>query len=83
MTHQQFLEQLGEVLETEAPLTGTEVLKELETWDSLAAMSFIALADSGCGVSVVPKDISGCITVNDLLVLVSGGLENSATTERP
>jgi len=83
VTRQQFLEKLGEMLETEAPLTGVEVLKDLESWDSLAAISFMALADEACGVRVAPKDIPGCNTVNDLVALVSAGLESTLTPERP
>jgi acyl carrier protein len=82
VTRQQFLEQLGEVIETEVPVIGVETLKDLK-WDSLAAISFIALADEACGVKVAPKDIAGCNTVNELVALVSAGFEKTADPERP
>ena len=82
VTREEFLEQLGEMLEAEGPLTGAEVLKDLESWDSLAAISFMALADGTCGVRVAPKDIGGCNTVSDLAALVSAGFENPAQPER-
>lgn len=83
MTRQQFFEQLGEILETEAPLTGIEKLSDLEGWDSLTAISFMAMADERCGVKVAPKDMRGCNTVNDLMALVSATFENAADPEQP
>ena len=82
MTRQSFLERLGELVEVEEPLNGAEKLADLEAWDSMAALSFMALADETCGVRVAPKDIPGCITVNDLVALVSAGLENAADPQR-
>ncbi|MGA3018758.1 MAG: phosphopantetheine-binding protein [Bryobacteraceae bacterium] len=82
MSHQHFLERLGEILETEEPLTGAEELKGLEGWDSMAALSFMALADEACGVRVAPKDIPGCITVNDLVALVSARFDDAGNPQR-
>lgn len=82
MTRQQFLQELCEVIDTEVPLTGVETLKDLK-WDSLAAVSFIALADEACGVNVAPRDIAGCNTVDDLVALVSAAFEGVADPGRP
>lgn len=73
MTREDLLAGLSELLETDFPLTGSEELDGLGNWDSVAVMSFMAMADEGGGVTLAPKDIYGCKTVEDLLSLVRGG----------
>ena len=50
-------------------LQGNEKLEELEQWDSLSLISFIALADANSGVTVSPAQVVNCTTVGDLLRL--------------
>ncbi len=69
MMREQFLEKLSELLET--PLSGNEQLSDLESWNSLAAISFLALANEDCGVVLGAKDLAGCETVEQLLDLVA------------
>ncbi len=45
-------------------------LAELEAWDSLAVISFIAMADKRYGVSLPAKAIAACRSVDDLAALV-------------
>jgi len=67
-----FYFKLDEMLELDpGTLKGGEALESLEGWDSVAVISLIALADSDYGVTLPPKEIAGCKTVNDLLDLVS------------
>jgi acyl carrier protein len=70
MDHQRFFEKLSELLVREQSLTGWETLSELEGWDSVAVISFMAMADSEFGVTVSPKDIAACKTINDIAALV-------------
>ena len=77
-----FLERLGEILDAEGPLSGAEELRQLAGWDSMAAVSFMALADETCGIQVAPKDIRLCTTVNDLVALVSSCFEPPAPSKR-
>jgi acyl carrier protein len=70
-----FLEKLSEILELPpGSLTGSENLADLEAWDSLAVMSFIAMVDENCGMAVAPKQIAACKTVDDLLALTTGAV---------
>jgi acyl carrier protein len=46
-------------------LTGTENLEDLENWNSLAMVEYIAMADSN-GAKVSPRQIRECETVDDL-----------------
>lgn len=46
-------------------LTGSEALDDLENWNSLAMVEYIALADSN-GAKISPRQVRECETVNDL-----------------
>ena len=48
-------------------LKGPERLHELEQWNSLAMISFIALADTNNRVNVSASQLLACSTVSDLL----------------
>ena len=48
-------------------LQGPEKLDDLEQWNSLAMISFIALVDTNNRVSLSPIQIMACSTVSDLL----------------
>lgn len=70
MTREEFLTQLDELLELPAgTLQGGEKLEELERWDSLAMVSFIALADEHCNIRLSPRQFVTCNTINDLVQL--------------
>lgn len=74
MTRQQFLIKLGEILELPAGfLQGTEKLEDLETWDSLAMMNLIAMVSKDSGLTLSPRQIAPCVTVNDLASLAVPG----------
>jgi len=49
-------------------LSGPENLEDLENWNSLAMVEYIALADSN-GAKVSPRQIRDCETVDDLAKL--------------
>ena len=55
-------------------LDETTLLSDIELWDSVAMMSFIALADEGSGTKLSARDIRNCQTVRDLLDLT--GIRN-------
>lgn len=51
-------------------LTGTERLSEIEAWDSLALLSFMALVDSKCGITLSPDTLLRCEAIRDLEALI-------------
>lgn len=70
MDRKEFLLALDETLELEpGTLTGDETLESLESWDSLAVISFIALVDDAMGVVVEGEKLARAKTVEDLLTL--------------
>jgi acyl carrier protein len=70
MTRNEILFELSGLLETNTPLDGSEALSGLGNWDSLAVMSLMAMVDDKWGVTLAPKDIYKCATVDDLVALV-------------
>jgi len=75
MTRQQFLSKLETAIEAdEGSIQGTEKFAELERWDSLAVMAFIALVDEEFGVSLPANKIASASGVEDLIGLVEDRL---------
>jgi len=71
MLKSEFLLLLDNVIEAPpATLTGTELLQDVEGWDSLAVLGFIALVDEHFGITLPAESIISCKTVNDLLSLL-------------
>lgn len=71
MNKQQFLEMLTEILEADAgTIKGDEDLENLENWDSLAVITFIAAVDEKMNFVVSGEQLSKAKTVGDLMALV-------------
>ncbi len=74
--HNTILLALDDLLELDpGTLTGSEELKDIETWDSLTVMGFIAMADEDFEVMVPPAQLSKCKTVADLITLINDPTE--------
>jgi len=75
MTRSEFLRLLeGQMEIAEGSLNENQQLSEIEGWDSLAALLFIALADEKLGTTVGGNDIANSKSVNDLLALLGDRL---------
>jgi acyl carrier protein len=71
MNRSDFISKLETAIDAPAgSLAETQLLSEILEWDSLAVVSFMALADSTCGKKVAPAAISACKTVADLINLL-------------
>jgi len=64
-----FYEQLKQILDTEE-VKPENVLKDLETWDSLAILSVMAMADAQFGVVIKAEEMRSLVTVADLANLI-------------
>jgi acyl carrier protein len=51
-------------------LQGNELLCEIKEWDSLAVLSFLAMADSHAGVILSGDTVTACSTLDDLYSLM-------------
>ena len=71
MTKNEFLNMLEEIVEADPDTVASEQsLDDLEGWDSLAIVSFIAMVDNNFGLILSPSKIEKCETVTDLILLL-------------
>ncbi len=67
-----FLQSLEELLELNPHTLRPEtMLSSLVEWDSLAAVSFLAMTDAKFHIRIKPNALEGCNTVRDLMALVT------------
>ena len=79
MTRQDALRLLEETLELDPnTLQGGERLQDLEAWDSLSTLGFIAMADEHFGLLLPGNQVVRCQTVDELLGLLGKALANRA-----
>ena len=77
MKKSEFLLLIDELIETEpGTLKGTDVLKDVEDWDSVAVMGYIALVDEQFEFTLSPKRLAECRTVDDLIKLVGDYIDD-------
>jgi len=68
----EFLAELEDILEVdEGTLSFDQQVSELEDWDSLAVISFIAMADENFDVILDGEQLLGVRTIDDLYALVA------------
>ena len=83
MTRDKFLLEMDEILGLPGgTLRGHEKLEELETWDSVALINLIVLAENQNNASITPEQVVTCSTVADLLRL-AGVEDDSAGSQVP
>jgi acyl carrier protein len=77
MTRDKFLLEMDEILGLPAgTLRGHEKLEDLATWDSIALINLIVLAETQNNASITPDQVVTCSTVADLLRLA--GVEDKS-----
>lgn len=67
---EKFIEQMIDVLDLEEEITMDSVLEDMEEWDSLSLVSFVALATSVYKKNLSTADVRKAKTVADLYELV-------------
>jgi acyl carrier protein len=76
MKKSDFLLLLDELVETDpGTLKGSELLSDIDGWDSLAVMGLIALVDEKFEITLSPKRMADCRTVDDLISLMGDKIE--------
>jgi maltose O-acetyltransferase len=79
MTRLEFYTELTAILKLErGSIQGTEILAELPSWDSLAVLSFIAMADAKLHVLLSPDVLAACETVPDLMNMLQGKITEAS-----
>ena len=68
----EFVQKFEEALELPAGDTGPDtVFRDLEKWDSLAALILLALVNSNYGVTLSGNDLRAASTLSDLWKIIS------------
>lgn len=68
MTEMEKIDTIADILEMEAEEIGREtILKDIETWDSVAVLSFIAVMNEEFNKYPMADEINAYITVGDLM----------------
>jgi acyl carrier protein len=71
MNEQEFIASIEELLEIDpGSISLATQLDSLQEWDSLAFVSFLAMADSKYGVRVTPTELHESKSMADLMKLV-------------
>lgn len=73
MDEKKFISDFIELLDTDENITLNTNLEDIEEWDSLSYVSFVAVALSKYKVAVPKDDIKNAKTVNDLYKAVCNG----------
>jgi acyl carrier protein len=75
MTREQFVRELETSLEIPVgTLVPTRTLEDPSYWDSMSALTFMALADERLQVTLTGDQVLKCKTVDDLIALVGDKL---------
>lgn len=70
-----FKNQITELLEVDN-VNVDDILKEFDAWDSLTALSIIALCDSDYSIKITANELSKTVTIKDLFdLLVTKGTD--------
>lgn len=68
MTKAEKMEKLAEILDLEVDeIDENGVLEDIDEWDSVARLSFIAMMDEEFGKAVKGSQVRGFVTVQDVL----------------
>ena len=70
MTEELFLEKMTDILDAEEDITMETQLDDIEEWDSLSVVSYVAMANTFCGKKVNVKDVREAETIQDLYNLL-------------
>lgn len=70
MTENAFIEKMVDLMDTENELTMDTKLMDIEEWDSLSFVSFIAFANAQAGKKLTPDMVRSAKTVSDLYHLI-------------
>ena len=70
MTKENFIERMTDILDAEDEISFNTNLGEIEEWDSLSIVSYIAMANAACGKKVDVKKVREAVTIQDLYDLL-------------
>lgn len=69
MKKEEFLKKIIDAVEIEEEINENTELEEIEEWDSLAAVTTLALFNKHLGIKITANDIKDAKTIGDILKL--------------
>lgn len=72
MQEKDFLEKMAEIMDTEEELSMDSVLENIEEWDSLSYVAFLAFGATVAKEKIWPADVKAAKTLRDLYGLLMG-----------
>ncbi len=72
MSEQEFLDKMVELMDTEQELALTTKLEDIEEWDSLSYVAFLAMCNGSSSRRILPKEVKAANTIEDLYKLIKG-----------
>jgi len=70
MNEEMFLEKMTDILDAEETVSMDAVLADIEEWDSLSVVSYVAMANTACGKTVDVKEVRQAGTIRNLYQLL-------------
>ena len=70
MNEEIFIEKMMDILDAEEEITMDTQLDDIEEWDSLSVVSYVAMANTACGKKIESKTVREAETVRDLYELL-------------
>ena len=70
MNEEIFIEKMMDILDAEEEITMDTQLDDVEEWDSLSVVSYVAMANTAFGKKIEPKTAREAETIRDLYELL-------------
>ena len=70
MTREEFLDKMMDILDTEDEVNMDSLLADIEEWDSLSLVSFMAMVNVVCGKKLSPQTVRKAKKISDLYALI-------------
>lgn len=67
---EKFIEEMVDILDSEEEITMETVLEDLDEWDSLSIVSFLALANTMYGKKISSAEVKEAKTIQDLYLML-------------
>lgn len=72
MNEKEFIKKMTELMDTEEELAMDSKLEDIEEWDSLSYVAYLAMCATVSDKKILPADVKKAETIHDLYVLLTG-----------
>lgn len=68
---EEFIEKMIDLLDTEIEISSETLLSDIEEWDSLSFVAFLAMGNASYNKKISPDNVKAARTIGDLYLLVA------------